>query len=163
MGLFFILKGPSGVRRISVESLLRDIPGTWDEVGMERTQDGRSLCVTTEPKEKEYPGMTVDATDEWGNPLYLGNFEFPNETFPESMTGRLYAGYASFESDGPIALVSHNVSDAAKRTQYEAAYGESPRAPKKLVYVDKQAAEARDWIGEPAAEHVDEEYGGTKR
>ena len=92
--------------------------------------------------EEAYPGIYVDGQDKDEELLYLGAFELPNESFPCRITGRLYAGYASFETDGPIAMVTHDVMDREKKKQREKR-AEKPRPLRKLVYVDEDLAGSR--------------------
>ena len=81
-----------------------------------------------------------------GESLYLGVFELPNESFPYRITGRLYAGYASFETDGPIAMVTHDVMDREKKKQRKKEL-KSPGRPENLFMWMKILREAAVWGG----------------
>lgn len=133
------------------------IHGDPDTVALTVTQDGVSLKATTEPKETEYPNITVDAYDAAGEEIYLGNFELPCESMPDGIAARLYAGYAALETDSPIAIVKHKLRSQADLAEKQNWYQKSHSGPVKLVHVDMELAHARNWNGTSIQEH--EDYG----
>lgn len=126
-----------------------------DEIkfGMER--DGIGMRASFQPKEADYPGITVDASTAQAGDVYLGNFELPCETYPTRIAARLYAGCHKYETDGPIAIVTHEVTDDARVMYRSSKYGGQPRPMRKLVYVDHDLAGSRTW-NEPDEENMPE-------
>lgn len=118
-------------------------PVTGLVLGLERGQMTMSAAV--EPKEADYPGITVDAYTPQAGDIYLGNFELPCETYPTRIAARLYAGCHLYETDEPIAAVTHEITDDA-RVLYRAGKHRDPRERMhKLVYVDHDLADSRSW------------------
>lgn len=147
-----IIKNGTDERHINIYWLLATLglPIQPDQIGLQMTAKGISLRAVTEPKETEYPGITVDGFDSAGRCLYLGNFEAPCPTYPNRIAARLYAGYEMFESDSPIAIITHDVKDenaVKRRTERASALG---RPLNKFVYVDSDLATPVNWtdIGE---------------
>ena len=123
-----------------------------DEITMTMEQDCNRIELAVEPAETEYPGVFIDAIDRNGKTMCIAYAELPNETFPDQITARLYAGYQEHEYDGPIALVKHRIEDPARIKELEA-LAESGRGLTKLVYVDTEAAAWRPWRGDDGPEH----------
>lgn len=136
---------------------------TPDELILSIDQDNLSLRVSTTPTEEYYPGVYVDGRDTESNTnYYLGNFELPNASYPNSFTARLYAGNEKFETDSPICLVRH-ATDETSLEEYINHYENNPRnnCPlMKNVYVNKTAACVNHWAGvceEDLPEHMEDE------
>lgn len=123
------------------------------ELGIFVDKNGESLQASVQPKEQDYPGITVDGFDADGEQVYLANAELPNETYPQSIAARLYAGYAAYEFDGPIAIVTHGIRDAEQTKQRAA----EQKQFTKIVYVDPESAQHRPWKEIPSMpEHVED-------
>ena len=138
---------PGGKERTFTAQELAELAGFFRAATVELSisRGGIRIFAQAEPAERDYPGITVDASAEPGRTLYLGNFEMPCETYPHRIAGRLYAGDSRYETDGPIALVTHDVMLAPKTDMYAGKYGGQPRPMRKLVYVDNDLAESRSW------------------
>lgn len=111
------------------------------------------------PMEEDHPGIDVD-TEISGHPVYLGNFELPCSEYPDRVAARLYAGHIAYETDEPIAVVTHDVTDEGLLKERAARYGGGHGHMHKLVYVNGPLAEAREWVkaGQDAMpEHKEDE------
>lgn len=125
-------------------------------VSLETEHEGVRLIVSTEAGEKDYPGFNVDAKDRNGRDIYLANMEFPNESFPDSVATRLYAGYADFETDEPIALVRTRLRSVEEIDRLDEATA-AMNGMRKYVHVDYDAAAVRNWkSNKDLEEHVEE-------
>lgn len=136
---------------------------TPDELVLSITQDNLSLRVSTSPTEEYYPGIYVDGQDTKVNTnYYLGNFELPNASYPNSFTARLYAGNEKFETDSPICMVRH-ATDETSLEEYINHYennSQKNRPLTKNIYVDKTIARTNHWAGaceEDLPEHMEDE------
>lgn len=129
--------------------------GLPDEVQLGMKRDGIEMHASVSPKEADYPGITVDASTWQAGDVYLGNFELPCETFPTRIAARLYAGCHKYETDGPIAIATHEVTDDARIIFRSQRYGSRPVPMRKLVYVDHDLAGSRSWK-EPGEENMPE-------
>lgn len=143
----------------SVEELLerlgmpRDrLPG---EICLGMRRGGIEMHASVQPREADYPGITVDASTAQAGDVYLGNFELPCETYPTRIAARLYAGCHKYETDGPIAIATHEITDDARVMYRSSKYGSRPRPMRKLVYVDHDLAGSRSWK-EPGEENMPE-------
>lgn len=126
-------------------------------VGMER--DGIMLHADFQPREADYPGITVDASTPQAGNIYLGNFELPCETYPTRIAARLYAGCEKYETDEPIAVVTHEATDDARVIYRSQNHPAPDRAMRKLVYVDEKSAKSTPWLDageENMPEHVED-------
>lgn len=112
-----------------------------------------AMTASVEPKEKEYPGIAIDAEDARKQQLYVCRAEMPHEDLPDSIEARLYAGYADYETDAPIAMVKHRLNDMG--------YCEAGKdfGGDKIVYVDTDLALSCELRGEirKLPEHVRDE------
>lgn len=126
-------------------------------LGMER---GRiMLHAAVQPREADYPGIMVDASTPQAGNVYLGNFELPCETYPTRIAARLYAGCEKFETDEPIAIVTHEVTDDARVIYRSQNHPAPDKAMRKLVYVDEKSAKSTPWLDageENMPEHVED-------
>lgn len=107
------------------------------------TKDGTRLIAEADT-DPAHPGIGLNATDADGRTIYLSRAELPNENGPDSLMAFLYAGYADFNADGPIAcvrtqLLTPDEADAAERT-----YEETGKPPIKLVHVMNTLARSVD-------------------
>lgn len=162
METYLVVKTPFDTYRLKLKDVLDalGIHGAAEEAGLMIEKNGQMLYASTMPNEEEYPGIMVDGKVRYevgdvtsGDLFWLGNFELPNPTYPHDMTARLYAGSASYEHDGPIALVKHQCDDMEtnmKRANDNKAYH-------KIVYIDTEIAQDRPWAeAEPMPEHVED-------
>lgn len=134
-------------RRFTLQDIIKalGLPSVPEEIILSCEQHGNCLTASVEPKEAEYPGITVDATDSSGRQMYLANAELPNECFPDSITTRLYAGDSEFENDGPIAITKTKLmTDDDLSVRAEQTKG--GRALTKIVYVNTETAQYRPWM-----------------
>lgn len=162
------LKFPDTVLEVTLEDLINRCTPIFSnleerdccEIKLNVKKDGMALFATARPNENEYVGLDVDATTEDGAQLYyLGNFELPCPTYENSIAGRLYAGDARFETDSPVTLVRHDVQNKEKIDANIKKYGNSPFGPHKIVYVDTELAQYRNWTGtkeDELPEHVED-------
>ena len=137
---------------ISLETLLNTLgidKDSADCVILEITQDGNDLTASAPVHEAEYPGIALDAHDNHNRVIYLANAELPNDDYPDTSVARLYAGYAQFETDAPIAAVFTPMRGSV--------LPEYKPAPTKLVYVDTELAQYRPWDHDAHPEHLEEE------
>lgn len=119
-------------------------------------KDGVELSATADPRDGYYPVIFVDGEDAGGNKLYVAEAELPNEDEPNRISARLYAGYARFESDEPVAKVSHRLLPASHVDAMEAFM--QRRDPfRKAVWYNEDAAEPRRLSreAEDSTEHED--------
>ncbi len=128
---------------------------------------GMVLHADIEPKEADYPGIDVDACTDQAGDVYLGNFELPCETYPQRIAARLYAGCHKYETDEPIAIVTHEVTDDARVLYRSDRYSrDTTPGMKKLIYVDYKEAETRPWLDateEGMPEHLEDEENNAAR
>lgn len=148
---------------IPLENILRDyFSDTAPEyISLDLVRDDCIITATTDPKEADYPGIMLDAYDKDGDQLYIGNVEMPNETYPSRIAARLYAGYAKFEVDAPIALITHDIKDTKAFLKYEEDFLHLNRQPIKQVYIDRENAHVENWAGqgeETLKEHLPDAY-----
>lgn len=116
-------------------------------VGISVRRGSMELKATACPNEKEYPGISLDGTNN-GTNLWIANAELPNKDDTDNIRARLYAGYEGSEFDGPIALVRHNVKTVPKPAK---------KPPTKIVYIDTDAAQYRPWReNKPMPEHAED-------
>lgn len=106
-------------------------------------RDAIELFAEMSVLEKDYPGISVDAMIREHRTLFLGNFELPCETYPTRIASRLYAGDPAYETDSPIAIVTHEATDDARAIYRSDNHGTKPMC--KLVYVDHELADSRTW------------------
>lgn len=129
-------------------------------VALNVTRDDVTLTAMVYPGENEYVGLDVDAYSEKDDMLYyLGNFELPSPTYENSIAARLYAGNSQFETDSPVALVRHDVKNKTKTEENIRKYENSHDGPHKIVYVDTDLAQYRNWTGtneDELPEHVED-------
>lgn len=129
-------------------------------VALNITKDDVTLTAMTYPGENEYVGIDVDAHTKKDDMLYyLGNFELPAPDYENSIAARLYAGNSQFETDSPIALVRHDVKDKEKTEENIKKYENNTDGPHKIVYVDTDLAQYRNWTGtneDELPEHVED-------
>lgn len=131
-----------------------------DEVTVGMARDAIDMHASFQPKEADYPGITVDASTRQAGDVYLGNFELPCESYPTRIAARLYAGCHKYETDGPIAIVTHEVTDDTRVMYRSGKYGNGPFPMRKLVYVDHDLAGSRTWREpgeEKMPEHIEDE------
>ena len=124
---------------------------------MERA--GIDMHASFQPREADYPGITVDAATMQAGNIYLGNFELPCETYPSRIAARLYAGCEKFETDEPIAIVTHEATDDARVIYRSQNHPAPEKAMRKLVYVDEKSAKSTPWLDageENMPEHVED-------
>ena len=103
--------------------------------------------------ERDYPGIAVDAMVRDNRTMFLGNFELPCETYPTRIAARLYAGDPCYETDSPIAIVTHETTDDARAIYRSQHYGRE--GMRKLVYIDHDLADSRTWK-EAGEDHMPE-------
>lgn len=156
------VKSGNTTRFFTLQELLQalGVPAETAVLSFDMTQDDISLSVQLDAEETEYPGICVDGMDARGRKLYLGNFELPNKSYPGQIASRLYAGYAGFETDSPIAIVTHDVKHSGKRLIRETDFRRTNRPPTKLVYIDTDLAAARNWKdtdSKKMPEHLEDE------
>ena len=133
-----------------------------DEIRLGIIRDGLDMYASTSPREADYPGITVDAHKDTAGDIWLGNFEMPCETYPQRIAARLYAGCSKFETDEPIAIATHEITDDARILYRVGQYGSGGKSMRKLVYIDVTHAAYRPWLdaGEDAMpEHIEDETG----
>ena len=154
---FLVVKTGSEEHHLSLQDLAMLLglkePVAELEIGLSR--DRIVLKASLQPKEADYPGITVDGFTPQAGDVYLGNFELPCETYPTRIAARLYAGCHQYETDGPIAVVTHEITDDARVMYRASKYGGRPRPMRKLVYVDHDLAGSRTWR-EPGEENMPE-------
>lgn len=133
---------------------------TVQSVSLRITRDRLELHASADAREADYPGITVDASTPQAGDVWLGNFEMPCGTYPTRIAARLYAGCHSYETDEPIAIVTHEVTDDARIIYRSGRYGQNGESMKKLVYVDYREADTRPWLDaseESMPEHREDE------
>lgn len=116
-------------------------------------RDDLELFAETSVTERDYPGISVDAMIRNHRTLFLGNFELPCETYPTRIAARLYAGDPCYETDSPIAIVTHETTDDAQAVYRSQHYGRE--GMRKLVYIDHDLADSRTWK-EAGEDHMPE-------
>lgn len=147
-------------RFFSMEQLIQQL-GIPDiqEIGIRiENQDNIELNTTASVHDMKYPGVDIDACDASGEQIYLARAQLPNESFPDTVTARLYAGYACYESNSPIATVPTrllNKKELARRA--DANY-----SPAKLIHIDYDLARPCPWNDTGHLREHDPEY-ETKR
>lgn len=158
---YLILKDKDSEFHITVAELARRLglahPIETAILGMSR--DGIEMHAKLEPQEAEYPGITVDASTGQAGEVYLGNFELPSEAYPHRISARLYAGCGKYETDEPIAIVTHEITDDARVIYRSQAHPYPGKPMRKLVYVDERSAKSVPWAeaGEDAMpEHMED-------
>ena len=158
---YLVLKDADSEFHITVSELARRLglakPVSAAILGMSR--GGIEMHARIEPQEAEYPGITVDASTAQAGNVYLGNFELPCETYPSRIAARLYAGCEKFETDEPIAVVTHEVTDDARVIYRSQNHPFPQNAMRKLVYVDEKSAKSTPWLDageENMPEHVED-------
>ena len=106
-------------------------------------KNGAKLVAACDPRERDFPGITVGGFDSDQNELFLAEAELPNNEYPHSVSTRLYAGYSSYETDAPIAIVTHDIQDREKLQQRAS----DPNHPvfNKIVHVDTDVAQYLPW------------------
>lgn len=146
-GVFIVLQTGAGERRLSLEDLKKalGITDTVNSLAIGLKRDRMVMTAALQPREADYPGIDVDASTDQAGDIYLGNFEFPCETYPTRIAARLYAGCHRYETDEPIAVVTHEVTDDARIMYRAGKYGGKPRPMHKLVYIDHDLADSRTW------------------
>lgn len=133
---------------------------TPDEIQLSMRRGDVRMDAKLQPKESEYPGITVDAYTSQSGDIYLGNFEFPSEDYPTRISARLYAGCHKYETDEPIAIATHEISDDARVIYRSSKHGDPRKHMHKLVYIDRKLAEPRTWCAageDDMPEHVEDE------
>lgn len=106
----------------------------------------------TDAAETDYPGMNIDGADAGNNQIFLANVELPNTDYPDSITSRLYNGYADFESDEPAALMRTRLREP-EETARLGKYADEKQAFRKILYVDRDICETRTWGSDTSDEH----------
>lgn len=147
--------GPAAVFTLDEVIAKLGIAGSPDEIRLSMERDGIEMHASVQPKEADYPGITVDASTAQAGDVYLGNFELPCEAYPTRIAARLYAGCHKYETDGPVAIVTHEITDDARVIYRSSKYGGQPRPMRKLVYVDHDLAGSRSWK-EPGEDNMPE-------
>lgn len=161
---YLVLRTGDDERHIPVQDLaiLLGISEPVDQLAMGLERGNMRLFANIDVREAEYPGITVDAFTPEARNIWLGRFELPCETYPTRIAARLYAGCERYETDEPIALVTHEVTDDA-RVIYRAGRLKNPSDHlHKIVYVDQDIAEARPWSGcheDDLPEHLEDDRG----
>lgn len=165
MGAYLSFTDVEGhIRKVSIEDVEKALGLKETEtvrLGMQKGQAEMHAGIC--PKEEEYMGIDIDA-DIAGDPMYLGNFELPCDTYPDRIAARLYAGHHAYETDEPIAIVTHDVTDRALMEERMARHADRPM--RKLIYVEGRLADARQWTegGEGCMpEHAEDEQHGEAR
>lgn len=150
------------VARFPVAEVVRALGKTMPagiRLGMER--GGIEMHASVQPGEAEYPGITVDASTRQAGEIWLGGFELPSECYPARISARLYAGCGKYETDEPIAIATHEVTDDARVMYRAGKYGpDHGGSMHKLVYVDYRSADTRPWLEaseEAMPEHREDE------
>lgn len=154
---FLIVRTGSGEHHLDLADLagLLGLKEPVTELEMGLSRDNMILKASLRPREADYPGITVDGFTPQARDIYLGNFELPCETYPTRIAARLYAGCSKYETDSPIAIVTHEITDDARVMYRTSKYGGRPRPMRKLVYIDHDLAGSRTWT-EPGEEHMPE-------
>lgn len=116
-------------------------------------RDAVELFAETSMLERDYPGISVDAMIRDHRTMFLGNFELPCETYPTRIAARLYAGDPCYETDSPIAIITHETTDDARAIYRSQHYGR--KGMHKLVYIDHDLADSRTWK-EAGEDHMPE-------
>ena len=122
------------------------------EINLYAEKNGERLVANVATRDDEYVGIYIDGFDSDGNPLYLAHCELPTESAPDSIEARLYAGYADYETDVPIAVVTHDIRD--RKRLHERA--ESNKGYTKIVHVDTEVAQSRRMIEGMRIEHAED-------
>lgn len=132
--------------------------GDPDAVALVLSQDGAALHAQAPIGEREYPGISVDCVDANGERLYQTGTELPNQDYPDRVVSRLYAGYAAYETDEPIACVSSKLLGEAGLDK-AAESSNKKHTPTKIVYIDTSLAASRPWPGsqDGKPEHLEDE------
>lgn len=100
----------------------------------------------------DYPGIDIDAADTHGKILYIGHAELPNDDYKDSVTARLYAGYAALETDEPVCMMRHRLLDdeTLNRKISEAFHDPNwPAKNQKCVHIDYNVAVGVPWEENP--------------
>lgn len=127
--------------------------GGYGEAELLVRHNGTALVARpTDPDEKDYPGMNLDAVDPHDERIFLANVELPNADYLNQITTRLYNGYAAFESDEPSVLMGTflRMPEDARRL---GEYADGKRELRKILYVDRDICETRTWSGDVSEEH----------
>ena len=132
-----------------------------NEVRLGMVRSGVEMHAAFQPREADYPGIMIDASTAQAGNVYLGNFELPCETYPTRIAARLYAGCEKFETDEPIAIVTHEVTDDARVIYRSQNHPHPEKSMRKIVYVDEQLAKSAPWTDageENMPEHVEDAH-----
>lgn len=159
---YLVLRSSDGEQHISIRDLagLLGISEPVDQLAMGLERGNMQLFAAIDVREAEYPGITVDAFTPEARNIWLGRFELPCETYPTRIAARLYAGCERYETDEPIALVTHEVTDDARVIYRAGRLKNSGDHLHKIVYVDRDIAEPRHWSGcheDDLPEHLEDE------
>ena len=125
-----------------LETLGMDANELPTELSIFVSKNGNTLLATCNPCEQDYASITTDGFDSNQNRLWLTQTELPNEAYLHSISARLYAGYAKYEADSPIALTIHDVKDREKLRQR---ISDPKHTYTKIVHVDTGIAQYRPW------------------
>lgn len=152
-----VIKTNKETRKIPIEEIFKEYGISFpNSVCLEMEHEGMKLLAETSVDEADYPGIDIDAKDKNGKDIYLANVEFPNETFPDAIAARLYAGYADFETDSPIALTKTVLREKDEVDRLDDVTA-TLNGMRKYVHVDYDAAVARNWkSNDNLEEHVEE-------
>ena len=156
--IYIAVRSDDKTTLIPVSELLRltNLGPNASEIALVVEQAGTKLCAAASVGERECPNIMVDAVDSYGEDLYLANVQLPNEEYPSQITARLYAGYAKFETDQPIALVSTTLKDWQELAEAEYEIEKKQFVPKtRLVGINHDFAAPvsdRHWNGHDYAE-----------
>lgn len=126
-----------------VKALGKKMP---DEVRLGMVRSGIEMHAAFQPREADYPGIMVDASTPQAGNVYLGNFELPCETYPTRIAARLYAGCEKYETDEPIAIVTHEATDDARVIYRSQNHPAPEKAMRKFVYIDEKSAKSAPWL-----------------
>lgn len=147
-------------RFFSMEQLIQQL-GLPDiqEIGIRiENQDGVQLDTTASVDDMKYPGIDIDACDASGEQIYLTRAQLPNESFPDTITARLYAGYACYESNSPIATIPTRLLNKKELARRADANQNAAYSPAKLIHIDYDLARPCPWNDTEHLREHDSEY-----
>ena len=147
-------------RFFSMEHLMR-LLGLPDiqKIGIRiENQDNVQLDATAFVHNMEYPGIDIDACDTSGERIYLTRVDLPNESFPDTIAARLYAGYACYECDTPIAIVPTRLLNKKELAKRADANQNATYSPAKLIHIDYDLARPCPWNDTEHLREHDSEY-----
>lgn len=129
------------------------------EIGIRiENQDNVQLDATASVDDTKYPGIDVDAYDASGKQIYLTRAKLPNESFPDTVTAILYAGYACYEHNAPIAIVPTKLLNEKELAKRADANQNANYSPTKLIHIDYDLARPCPWNDTEHLREHDSEY-----